>query len=292
MITFSKPLFLEFFHHIKHPVRHGQFHANGLGCILRIRQILDMKLDTEARIKITVQHHRRLGIHNRTACQPAADSLVDILRIYAGFRGQNQGLRQCGNIYRHNNLIGQLGHIPASHWPYKNDRGAHLLQNRLYPVKHLLLSAAHKGKRGIHRLGFSSAHRCIQHFPAGRRHLFFQLYRNVRINGAHIHKDRSRLHAFQDAVLPFNYSFYMRGVGKHGEDDIAFCRRFPGRIICCGAGRRHIRHCILINIAYIQLIPCLQQIFSHGFSHDSKTNKTYFHLQIPSLLCSLPPPVP
>ena len=63
-----------------------------MGCVQRVVQILNMKLNAEAGLEVSAEHHGSLCIHNRGAGQAAPDCLVYQFRIRTRLLRESKGL--------------------------------------------------------------------------------------------------------------------------------------------------------------------------------------------------------
>ena len=122
----------------------------------------------------------------------------------------------------------------------------------VHPLQDLLLAADHKGKGSVNSLGLAAGNGSIEHLNA----LLCQLCGNFltcnRVDGAHVDKDLALFHITRNAVCTQHNSLDVRGVGKHGQNDVAGL----ADLLVCGllsTAGDDIIYCRLIQITYEQI---------------------------------------
>ena len=72
----------------------------------------------------------------------------------------------------------------------------------------------------------------------------------------------------------------LRPVGQHGDDDFGIFRQLlTGDGM--GAVLRQLLHGSLAAVVYPDLMACFQKVSDHRLAHDTKTNKSDFHVTLP-----------
>ena len=258
-----------------------------MGRVQGIVQILDVEFDSEAGLEVVGHHHGGFRVHHGGACQPAPDCLIDQLRVRAALHRQRQCFRDCGNIDCHDHLVCQLGHISGAQGAYIYNGTGHCHQEVIIFVKIFLRAARHHGKRAVDGLGFPAADRRVHHVDILLRQLCPDGFGLYRVNGTHVDHDRTRFCCFQDSLFSQADLPHMGGIGKHGDDHLAFGRHVRRAVRRFSPKGRHFLYTVTASVADHQFITCLDQVFAHRFSHNSKSDKSNFHFDNSPLLFNL-----
>ena len=258
----------------------GQQHrrAEAVAGIEGVVEVLDMQVDLEAGLEVAVHHHRDLRIHDRRTGQTAADGREDLLRVDTGHGRERVRLGAGRDVAGDDDLVGQLHGVARAVDVAAVDHGrAHDLQQVEILVKQCLRAAAHDRQRAVDGLGLAAGDRRIHHMDTG----LFALRRDrlglQRGNGAHVDDIQTLVHTFGHAALAEHGCAHVRGIGHHGDDDIAL--RGDVRIALaagCTAGDDVIERFLRKRVERRHCVARLQQILAHGSAHDAKTDKTNF----------------
>ena len=253
-------------------------------CIQSVVQILDVKLDTEARLVVAIKHHRCLCIHNGRSSQTTTDCLVNQLRIGASLLSEGQSLCNCCNVDCNYHLVSQLCNITGTKIANVYNRASHYHQHVIVLVEQILLTTYHNRQGSVDCLRLTTGYRSIQHLDAVLCALLTDLLALSRINGAHVNQNQTRLSTLSNAILAQDCCSYVRGIRNHGDNYIYLGSYFLTALCClCTAGYQ-ICYCIFIKIENDQLVTCFYQVLCHRSSHDTKSNKSNFHFNFLTFL--------
>ena len=213
-----------------------------MGGIQRIRQIFNVQIDAEARLEVTIHHHRCLGIQHGAARKTTANGLIDQIRINARFGGQRQCFGHGRDVQRHNHLVCQLGDVACANFTGMHHGASHGFHQVVVFVEHGFIAPHHHRQSTVDGFRFATADRRIQHLHAFRFQRLANFAARQRGDRTHVDHHQARLRAVDNAVLTQRHLFHVRGVWQHGDNDIALlgdrfcsCRRF------C-ASRNHFCH--------------------------------------------------
>ena len=200
---------------------HGNRCAYAVRAVKRVVQVLDVQVDLEAGLVISRDHHRCLRVHDGGACKAALDRLEDELRVYACLLRHRESFRHCLDVAGDYDLVCKLCGVACADFAAADDGSAHGLKEGFELVEDLLFAAYHDGKRSVDRLGLAAGYRRVEHLNALLRQLSCDLLARHRVDGAHIDEHLSLFHVIRNAVCAEHNSFYMGGVGEHGQNDVA-----------------------------------------------------------------------
>ena len=120
VVAHAVAILVQDLHHLQHALGQRDRGVNGLGSVNDVVQVLDVQVNTEARLEVLIHHHRRLGVHDGRAGEAALDGFEDLLGLNAAHLAHLQGFGQNRDVDRNDGLVAQLGHVARAHAAAQN----------------------------------------------------------------------------------------------------------------------------------------------------------------------------
>ncbi len=163
---------------------------------------------------------------------PAANGLVDLVRVDPGLGGENQGLGDGGDVEVDDDLVGQLGNAAAAAGAHQQGGGSHQLEIGLHALKVFGLAADHEGQGTVDGLGLAAADRGIHEIHLEGGQVFGEGLGIDRGDRTHIHHQAAGMEGAGYPAWPKQHVPNDGAIGQHGEDEVAgranLCRSSDG----------------------------------------------------------------